>query len=138
MIATLDEIRHKEHMLAEKAEKILQHQQDLQTLKDQLENLRNNRPTTDKDQLTYEESIEFGKKVESFEAEQNHIELQIQKLKRELTALEHQAQKLLPVTGVKVKVSKYSNDGVPTHTFCVQCFEEGTPQFREKFKIGRL
>lgn len=138
MIATLDEIKHKEHMLAEKAENILQHQHDLQTLKDQLEDLKENRPTIDKDPLTYEESIEFGKKVESFETEQNHIELQIQKLKRELTALEHQAQKLLPVTGVKIKVSKYSNEGVPTHTFCVQCFEEGPSQSREKFKIGRL
>lgn len=99
MIATLDEIKYKEHMLAEKAENILQHQQDLQTLKNQLENLRDNRPTTDKDQLTYEESIELGKKVESYETELNHIELQIQKLKRELTALEHQAQKLLPEIG---------------------------------------
>lgn len=125
-------------MLAEKAENILQHQQDLQTLKNQLANLKENRPTTDKDQLTYEESIEFGKKVESYKTDLNHIELQIQKLKRELTALENQAQKLLPVTGVKVKVSKYSDEGVPTNTFCIQCLDKKTGQPEEKFKIGQL
>lgn len=138
MIATLDEIKHKEHLLAEKAENILQHQHDLQSLEGQLEDLRENRPTTDKDQLTYEESIEFGKKVENYEGELNHIELQIQKLNRELTALEHQAQRLLPVSGVRVKVSTYSDEGEPTSTFCIQYLEETTGQSEGKFKIERL
>lgn len=138
MIATLDEIKHKEHMLAEKAQNILQHQQDFQSLKDQLEDLKKNRPTVDKDQLTYTESIEFGKKVENYEAELDHIKLQMQKLERELTALKHQAKKLLPVSGVKIKVSIYSDDGVPTNTFYVQCLEEKTGQSEGKFKIGRL
>lgn len=138
MIAVLDEVKHKEHMLAEKAQDILQHQQDLQSLKDQMENLKTNSPKTDKDQLTYKESIEFGKKVEHYETELNHIELQIQKLNRELNALKHQAQKLIPVSGVKIKVSTYSEDGEPTNTFYVQCLEEKTGQSNGKFKIERL
>jgi len=138
MTATMDEIKHKEHMLAKKAENILQHQQDLQTLKEKLENLKEDKPTADKDQLTYEESIALGKKVKRYETDLNHIECRIQKLKRELTALEHQAQKLLPVTGVTVKVSKYSDKGVPTNTFCVQCLEERPGQSEAKFKIGQL
>lgn len=135
MIATLDEIKHKEHMLAEN---ILQHQQDLQALESQLDNLKENRPTTEKDQLTYQESIELGKKVERYETDVNHIELQIQKLKRELTALEHQAEKLIPATGVKIKVSKYSDEGMPTNSFCVQCLEKKAGQSEDKFTIGRL
>ncbi|WP_441000150.1 hypothetical protein [Fodinibius sp. SL11] len=138
MTATLDEIKHKEYMLAEKAQDIFEHQQDLQTLKGQFENLKATRPTTDKNQLTYQESIAFSKKVERYEAELNNVKLQIQKLNRELTALKHQAQKRLPMSGIKMKVSTNSDGGLPIESFYVERVEEKTGQSEGKFKIGRL
>lgn len=138
MIATLNEIKHKEHMLAEKAQRILQHQKDLRSLTERLEDLRRNRPTAPKAQLTYEESIVFGRKIETYKTELNNLERQIQKLKRELTALNLQAQKLLPVSGVKVKVSTYSDEGTPTSTFCIQYLEGKTDPSEGRCEISRL
>lgn len=120
MLATMDDVQYNEHKLAEKAQRIIDIRQDLQELERRKEQLSVQRPIYDKDQLTYKESIEFGKKADRYKEELRQIEVEILKLKRQLSALEHQAQKLMPVSGVKIKVSKYSSEGQPTQTYCVK------------------
>lgn len=120
MIATMDDVQYKEHKLAEKAQRIIDIKQDLEKLKAQEEELHAEKPTCDKDKLTYEESIKFGQKVNRYEEELHQVQVKILKLKRQLSALELQAQNLMPVTGVRVKVSKYSDEGQPLQTYCIR------------------
>lgn len=124
MHAVMDNVQYNEHKLAEKAQRILDIKQEMNKLKKEEEQLHAEKPTSQKDKLTYKESIEFGKKVDRYEEELQKIELKTLKLKRQLSALELQAQKLLPVSGVKVKVSKYSNSGQPLQTYCIQQQED--------------
>lgn len=120
MLATMDDVQYNEHKLAEKAQRIIDIKQDLQELKEKKEELHESKPTCNKDQLTYQESIEFGRKVERYEEGLHQIEVEILKYKRQLSALELQVQKLMPVSGVNVKVSMYSSEDQPTQTYCVQ------------------
>lgn len=120
MLATMDDVQYNEHKLAEKAQRIIDIKQDLQELKEKEEELHKSKPTCGKDQLTYEESIEFGRKVERYEEELHQVEVEILKYRRQLSALELQVQKLMPVSGIKVKVSRYSSKDQPTQTYCVQ------------------
>lgn len=108
-------------------------------MKDQKADLQGQKPASEKDRLSYEESIEFGKKMEQYEDQLNRIEIQIQKLTRELNGLELQAQKLLPVSGVKVKVSTYSEEGSPIQSFCVRYTETEERSLSEgHFEVERL
>lgn len=120
MVATMDDVQYKEHKLAEKAQRIIDIKQDLEKLEAREEELYAEKPTCDKDKLTYKESIQFGQKVDRFEEELHQIKVKILKFKRQLSALELQAQKLMPVTGIRVRVSKYSNEGQPLQTYCIQ------------------
>lgn len=120
MLATMDDVQYKEHKLAEKAQRIIDIKQDIQQLKEKEEELHESKPTCDKDHLTYEESIEFGRKMERYEEELHQVEVEIQKYKRQLSALELQVQKLMPVSGVTIKVSKYSTEEQSTQTYCIQ------------------
>lgn len=116
----MNELQYKEHKLAEKAQRISEIKQNLQELTSKEEQLQAQKPTCHKDKLTYEESIEFGKKVDHYEEAIGEIEVKRLKLERQLSALELQAQRLMPVAGIKIRVSKYSNEGQPLQTFCVQ------------------
>lgn len=139
MEATIDNTSHKEHLLAEKAQGILEHQQQLQSLQSRKEQLQQEKPTTDKQQLSYEESLQFGEQVKQYKKKLQRIEVQIQKLTRELCALKKQAKKLLPVSNVKVRVSTYSEDDTPVQTYCVKHInKEGENQEEEHFDIERL
>lgn len=120
MLATMDDVQYNEHRLAEKAQRILDCRQSLQELKENKAQLYKQKPTCKKGQLTYEESIEFGQKIDRYEEELHHLEIKILKLKRQLSALELQAQKLMPVSGVKIKVSRYSDEGRSGQTYCIQ------------------
>lgn len=120
MLATMDDVQYNEHKLAEKAQRIIDIKQDLQQLKEKEEALHESKPTCDKDQLTYEESIQFGREMERYEEKLRQVEVEILKYKRQLSALELQVQKLMPVSGVNVKVSMYSSGDQPTQTYCVQ------------------
>lgn len=120
MLATMDDVQYNEHKLAEKAQRIIDIKQDLQQLKEKEKELRESKPTCSKDQLTYEESIEFGRKMEHYEEELHQVEVEILKYRRQLSALELQVQKLMPVSGINVKVSMYSSEDQPTQTYCVQ------------------
>lgn len=84
------------------------------------EKLLEQKPTCDKDKLTYEESIEYGRKMEKYKAKLRDVEVEKLKFKRQLSAVELQAQKLMPVSGVNIRVSKYSNEGQPVRTYCIQ------------------
>lgn len=139
MVARNKEICHKEHLLAKKAEDILEHQQDLTALRNKKNRLKNKKPTTQQDQLTYEESLEFGERMNQYKRRLNEVEIQIQKLCRELNALRLQAEKLLPVSEVKVRVSTHPEDGSPVKTFCVEHVKTNEePQPRGYFKIEQL
>lgn len=116
----MDDVQYKEHKLADKAQRIISIKQDLDKLKAKEQRLHAEKPTCDKDTLTYEESIKFGQKVARYEEELHQVEVEILKFKRQLSALELQAQKLMPVSGVRIKVSKYSSEGEPTQSFCIQ------------------
>ncbi|WP_395259616.1 hypothetical protein [Halalkalibaculum sp. DA3122] len=135
----MDDISRKEHLLAEKAQDILEHQQQLESLELQKEELQQQKPTADKQQLSYQESLEFGKQVKQYEKKLQLLEVQIQKLSRELCGLKKQTKKLLPVSNIKVKVSTYSDDDTPTQTYCVKLVtEENSDQPDEHFYIERL
>lgn len=139
MVAKTDNISHKEHLLAEKAQGILEHQQHLQALQSRKEQLRQKKPTADKQQLSYKESLQFGEQVKQYEKKLQRIEVQIQKLTRELCALKKQAKKLLPVSNVKVKVSTHWRDETPSQIYCVKHIEKTNgDQLEEHFDIERL
>ncbi|MBN2731871.1 MAG: hypothetical protein JXR26_05510 [Balneolaceae bacterium] len=133
------EIKQKEHRLAEKAQGIYEHWQKLESLESQKANLLKQRPTADKEQLSYIESIEFGKKIEEHKKELKDITLKIQKLTRELNALKKQAEKLLPAPGVKIKVSTHPDDDAPVQTFCIQYIKSGrASESEDQFEIKPL
>lgn len=138
MESLLDDLRYKEHVLAEKAELLLQLQNELQSLKEKKQGIRQSKPVVEKDALTYGESIEFGNKMERYQQQLKRIEHKIKRKERELTGLEHQAQRLIPVSNIKIKVSKYSDGDSSAATFCIKYVNEGaqTGQFKvEKVSI---
>lgn len=116
----MDNVKYQEHKLAEKAQRIMDIEKGLRELKMKEEELLEQKPTCNKDNLTYEESIEFGRKIDKYEEELHNIQVEILKYKRQLSAVELQAQKLMPVSGVNIKVTKYSNEGQPLQTYCIQ------------------
>lgn len=116
----MDEVQYQEHKLAEKAQRIIDIKKDLQKLELEVKELLERKPTCDKEKLTYEESLEFGRKVDKFEKELHNIQVKKLKYKRQLSAVELQAQKLMPVLGVNIKVTKYSKQGQPIQTYCIQ------------------
>lgn len=132
----MEDVKQTEHLLAEKAQKILEHQEALAALEAKRNQLQDEKPAPENQQLTYQESIEFGKKINQHEQKVQHLELQIQKINRELNALQMQAKKLLPVSEVKVRVS---TDGTPGQTFCIK-YIKGNGQSRsdEHFKVEQL
>ncbi|MFH5831034.1 hypothetical protein [Halalkalibaculum sp. DA384] len=139
MKATMDDISRKEHLLAEKAQDILEHQQQLELLESQKGELQQQKPTADKQQLSYQESLEFREHIKQYEKNLKRIEVQIQKLTRELNALKKQAKKLLPVSGVKVKVSTHSTGDVQSPTYCIKHItEDGSNESNDHFEIERL
>lgn len=136
MELTMYEIEQTEHLLAEKARNILNHQHELTTLKSEKKELENSRPTTQDVPLSYKESIEFGKRLEEHKMKMQEVDLKIQKVTRELNALQLQAKKLLPVSEVKVKVS---TDGEPCQTYCIEHIKgNGQSHFDEHFEIEPL
>lgn len=136
MVAVTDDISRKEHLLAEKAQGILEHQQQLESLEKQKEELQQKKPTAGKQQLSYEESLQFGEQIRKYEKKLQGIEVQIQKLTRELNALKLQAKKLLPVSEINVRVS---TKGAPCQTFCIKHIkEESESQPGEHFKVEKL
>lgn len=120
MIATMDEVQYQEHKLAEKAQRILDIEKDLQELEVKEEELLEQKPTCNKENLTFEESIEYGRRMDNFEKELHNIQVEKLKYERQLSAVELQAQKLMPVSGIKIKISTYSNEGHPIETYCVR------------------
>jgi chromosome segregation ATPase len=139
MVVATDDISRKEHLLAEKAQGILEHQQQLQALQLQKEKLQHEKPTVEKQQLSYEESLQFGKRISEYKEKLQRIEVQIQKLRRELCALKKQAKKLLPVSNVKIKVSMHSDSDVPNQSYCITHIEkEGDNKAEEHFDIEQL
>lgn len=125
--------------LPKKRNLYLIHQQQLKSLKKQRHKLEQQKPTTSKERLSYEESIALSKEVEQYESKLNDIEISIQKVSRELSGLKKQAKKLLPVSNVKVKVSTYSSGETPTQTYCVKhIMEANGDQSEEHFDIERL
>lgn len=120
MITSKNDTQKTEHLLAKKAQAILNHQQELEALHERRNNLKQEKPVTSKDHLSYEESIEFSEKMEKFKRKVKDIDIKIQKLSRELSALKKQVKRLLPVSDVKVKVSTYPNDDSANQTFCIR------------------
>lgn len=132
----MEDVKQIEHLLAEKAQKILEHQQALAALDQQKNQLQHEKPTAGKEELTYEESIDFAKKVNQHEQKLQHVDLQIQKVGRELNALQLQAKKLLPVSEVKVRVS---TGGSHSQSFCIEHIKgNGQSQSEEHFHIEKL
>ncbi|WP_142714723.1 hypothetical protein [Fodinibius sediminis] len=113
----MDEILHKEHLLAEKAQSILEHQRELERLKQHREALQQKKPQTDKSQLSYKESLKLGEQLNQYEEELQRVEIHLQKVRRELSALKLQAKKLLPVSEVNVRVSTANP---PQQTYCIK------------------
>lgn len=139
MVTSMNNVKQTEHLLAEKAQSILEHQQQLELLKKQRRKLRQQKPTASKEHLSYEESIAFSQEVEQYESQLNDLEIRIQKVCRELNGLKKQAKKLLPVSNVKVKVSTYPSSEGPTHTYCVKHIDEDSDdQSEEHFDIEQL
>lgn len=124
MIATMDDLQYKEHKLAEKAQRIKELRKELRKCKARKSKLCRNKPTCDKNELSYEESFEFGKKVDRFEKELEEVEVNKLKIERQLSALELQTRKLLPVSGIKIKVSRYSDEGQPLQTYYIRQAED--------------
>ena len=136
---TATEVNQKEHRLAEKTRNIYIHQQELQSLKDQKAKRLKQKPTADKERLSYLESVEFGKKIHRYENELKDIDLKIQKLTRELNALKKQAEKMLPASGVRIKVSTHPDDDSSVHTFCIQYIKsENAAETEAQFQIQPL
>jgi len=123
MIATMDDLQYKEHKLAEKAQRIKELRNELGKWNAQKTKLHRNKPTCDKNELSYEESIEFGKRVNEYEKELEEVEINKLKIERQLSALELQTRKLVPVSGIKIKVSQYSDEGEPIHTYYIRQLE---------------
>lgn len=129
-------VKQTEHLLAEKAKQILEHQQELASLEEKKDQLQNEKPEAYKEELTYEESLDFAKKVKQHEREIHQVELEIQKIIRELNALQLQAKKLIPVSEVKVRVS---TEGSPCQIFCIEHIKEnGHPENEDRFIVERL
>lgn len=120
MFATIDDLQYKEHKLAEKAQRITELRIELREWEDRKAKLHSNKPTCDKNELSYEESIEFGKRVDEYERELKEVEINKLKIERQLSALKLQIRKLLPVSGIKIKVSQYSDEGKPLHTYYIR------------------
>lgn len=136
MVATTDNISQNEHLLADKAEGILEHQQELQALNQQKEKLQQEKPTTEKDPLTYEQSLLFREQVQQYEKKLQRLDVQIQKITRELNALKLQAKKLIPVSEVKIRVSTEDN---PQKTFCIELLKSSTDsESEDHFKVEQI
>ncbi|WP_445665421.1 hypothetical protein [Fodinibius sp. AD559] len=120
MIATIDDLQYKEHKLAEKAQRIKELRNELRDWEAKKAKLHRNKPTCDKNELSYEESIEFGKQVDQYEKELEEVEINKLKIERQLSALKLQTRKLVPVSGIKIKVSQYSDEGKPIHTYYIR------------------
>lgn len=139
ILAQMTDLQYREHKLAEKAQRIIDINQELQKLEVQKEELQAKKPACKKSNLTYEESIEFGKKVDQFQNKLRKIKVKRLKLQRQLSALELQASKLMPVKGIKIKVSKYSAEGCPQQTYCVEKKEYSDKSETEcPIKVERL
>lgn len=139
MIATMDKVQYQEHKLAEKAQRILDIKKDLQKLEMKEEELLAQKPTCNKDKLTYEESIEFGRKMDNYEKKLHNTQVEKLKFNRQLSAVELQAQKLMPVSGVNIKVTKYSNEGQPIQSYCIQQKRNsGHPDSGDIISVERL
>lgn len=116
----MDDLQYKEHKLAEKAQRIKELRNELRKWEAQEAKLHRNKPTCDNNELTYEESIEFGKKVDEYEKELQEVEINKLKIERQLTALELQTRKLVPVSGIRIKVCQYSDRGEPIHSYYIR------------------
>lgn len=123
MIATMDDLQYKEHKLAEKAQRIIELRNELRKWEAQKEKLHRNKPTCNKNELSFEKSIEFGERVKEYEKELEKLEVNKLKIERQLSALELQVRKLLPVAGIKIKVSQYSEEGELTRTYHIRQLE---------------
>lgn len=136
MVTTTDNISQNEHLLAEKAQGILEHQQELEALNQQKEKLQQEKPTTEKDQLSYEESLRFSEQVRQYEKKLQRLEVQIQKISRELNALKLQAKKLIPVSEVKIRVS---TEDSPQMTFCIELLKSSDDsESEDHFKVEQI
>ena len=66
MIATMDDVQYNEHKLAEKAQRIIDIRSQLNELENRKKELQSEKPTCEKENLTYKESIEFGKRLNNY------------------------------------------------------------------------
>lgn len=120
MVAATNDVKYNEQRLADKAQRIIDLKQELQKLEQKIQELKVQKPTCNKEKLSYKESIIYGKKMDQYEQEMKTLDVQKMKLERQLSAVELQAKKLVPVCGIKIKVSKYSTDGEPIQTYCIE------------------
>jgi hypothetical protein len=125
MLATMDNLQYKEHKLAEKAQRILELRSELKQWKAREKEHRQQKPACNKNMISYEESLEFGEEMDEYEKELRNIELNKLKVERQLSALELQAQKLLPVSGINIEVAQYDEDGFPKQSYCVRQSKNG-------------
>lgn len=133
------ELKRKEYMLAEKAKGIYEHWQSLKLLENQKEKLLAAKPEVEKEQLSYPESIEFGKKIKQYKSNLKNVDMKIQKLTRELNALKKQAKKLLPASGVRIKVSVPPQDRSQVQAYCIQYIKSGKDtKSEDQFEIEPL
>lgn len=130
------ELKHKEHILAKKIGNIYEHRQRLKVLDNQKEKLLAKKPEPEKEQLSYLESIEFGRKISRYKNDLKKIDLKVQKLTRELSGLKKQAKKLLPAYGVRIKVSTPPQDNSPVQAYCIQYIKSGkNTEAEDQFEI---
>jgi hypothetical protein len=132
----MEDIKKTEYLLAEKAKQILEHQQELASLEEKKYQLQNEKPEASKEVFTYEESLDFAKKVKQYKQKIQLVELEIQKTIRELNALQLQAKKMIPVSEVKVRVSTKDS---PCQTYCIEHIKgNGRSQSEENFHVERF
>lgn len=120
MVAATNDVKYNEQRLADKAQRIIDLNQELRKLEQKIQELKVQKPTCNKEKLSYKESLIYGKKMNQYQQKMKTLDVQKMKLERQLTAVELQAKKLVPVCGIKIKVSKYSTDGEPIQTYCIE------------------
>lgn len=134
----MDDLTYKEHKLAKKAKTLLEYQQEFKRLEKKKIQIEEEKPLVPEQQLTYKESIKFGKKIKEYRNRIHKLEQQLLKSKRQLSALELQIKKLLPVSGVKVKVSIAPGKNEPSPTFCIKHCSEEQSNVKRQVHVERL
>lgn len=139
MVEEKEDIRKRERLLGEKARRILKHQRLLAELQADRKQLINQKPRCVSDRLTFEESLSYARKLEQFESRLEDLDIRIQKVTRELKALEQQALRLLPVAGIPIEVSAYDDRRESIQRYSVHYIEEENTSDRNgHFRIEKV